>query len=54
LPEDEYSNLLPHLEPIDLPQGQVLYLQDSNIEEVYFPTRGMVSLVLASSEGDTI
>jgi CRP-like cAMP-binding protein len=41
-------------QPVDLPQGKLLYEQDSIIEHVYFPDRGMISLVGATQRGDSL
>ena len=37
LSKEEYQRLLPHLEPIDLPHGQVLYEIGGPIKYFYFP-----------------
>src|SRR5690349_4377336 len=51
LPEDDYSRLASHLEPIALPSREVLHEAETPIRWVYFPTSGMVSLVLVMSDG---
>jgi len=45
LPPSEYQRLAPHLEPVSLSLGQVLYERREAIEYIYFPTHSMVSLV---------
>jgi len=46
LPQEELDRLRPHLEPVDLPLGQMLLRPNELIDYVYFPQEGMVSLVL--------
>lgn len=45
LPAEEYQQLLPHLESVPLEMGQVLCEPNAPIHAVYFPKRGLVSLV---------
>ena len=47
LPRRERDRLLPHLDPVSLRFEEVLYEPDGLIRHVYFPTSGMISLVLA-------
>jgi CRP-like cAMP-binding protein len=54
IPRDEYERLLPNLEPVDLPLGQILYKSGDVIEDVYFPTNGLVSLITHMKDGTTI
>ena len=49
-PED-YALIQPHLRPIELPQGLVLYMADDGIERVYFPHNGVISLVVGLVDG---
>jgi CRP-like cAMP-binding protein len=42
-----------HCEPVDLPAGAELYVEGHAPEHVYFPTRGIVSIVLQLAEGET-
>lgn len=51
LPEFEYSRLLPLLKPVDLPSGRVLYESGAPMADVYFPTSGIVSLLLLMQNG---
>ncbi|MBZ8180345.1 Crp/Fnr family transcriptional regulator [Oscillatoria salina] len=53
LPESEYDRLLPYLEFVELSVGQVLYNPQENITQVYFPDRGIVSLVYILEDGAT-
>jgi CRP-like cAMP-binding protein len=45
LPRQSYRELLPHLDPITLVFGDVLYETGTRIREVYFPGRSVVSLL---------
>lgn len=53
LPVDEYLRVAKDLGSIDLVQGKVLYDFGAEIQDVFFPTRGMVSL-LSISEGGSL
>lgn len=48
------EQLLPQLEPIHLPFGQVLYPIGAPIDYVYFHNRGMSSLISYTQEGGNI
>ena len=50
LPEPEFARLAPHLEPVSLRLGEMLYEPDGQLQHAYFPTTAIVSLhyVLAS------
>lgn len=54
LPADEYNRLNPHLQPIILPQGQVLYHSDEPVRQIYFLKTGMAALLATTAEGETI
>jgi CRP-like cAMP-binding protein len=51
LPRREQDRLLPHLEPVALSFEEALYEPDELIRHVYFPTSGMISLLLALADG---
>jgi len=51
LPEAEYQRWLPHLEPLDMPLGQVLYESGATLAHVYFPTSSIVSLLYVMENG---
>lgn len=46
--------LAPHLEPVHLSQGTVLFEPDTQLTHVHFPTAGMVSLVALMAGGDAV
>lgn len=54
LPDNEYARLLPHLELVSLPLGQILHKCEDRIKYVYFPNSGVVSFVAHMSEGASI
>jgi CRP-like cAMP-binding protein len=54
LPIEEYQNLAPHLESVELPLRQVLHEPGEPIEYVYFPTEAMISLVSIMKDGSTV
>jgi CRP-like cAMP-binding protein len=45
LPADAYARLLPHLEPVELSQRQVLWRAEAPIHAVYFPRTAVASLL---------
>src|SRR5260370_22385024 len=47
----ERTSLEPHLEEVPLGQGQVLQEQGRDIEQIYFPHSGMISLVALMNNG---
>jgi len=51
LPADEMHVLDPHLETVPLPFRQDLYETNSPAEHVYFPHRGVVSMITTMPEG---
>ncbi|HEY6186465.1 MAG TPA: Crp/Fnr family transcriptional regulator [Pyrinomonadaceae bacterium] len=54
LPKNEYKRLLPHLKPIKLPQGKILYGAGEVVRHAYFPLGGMISLLSITESGKTI
>lgn len=51
LPEEEYIRITPHLEPVALPLGKVLYESGGLLDWVYFPTDAIVSLLYVMENG---
>jgi len=49
-----YKRLVPHLEPVDLPLGKILYQQKATIEWVYFPQWAAVSMVNLFEDGTSV
>jgi CRP-like cAMP-binding protein len=50
LPPDAYARLLPHMEPVELTTGHVLWRADGPIEAVYFPRTTVCSLMTPLSD----
>jgi CRP-like cAMP-binding protein len=53
LPESEWTQWRPHLEPVELTLGQVLSEPDSKFTHVYFPINSIISLLYVTAEGDS-
>ncbi|MED5618319.1 Crp/Fnr family transcriptional regulator [Ideonella sp. BN130291] len=51
LPRDAWERLSPHLEPVELPLGAVLYESGVQLNHVYFPTTAIVSLLYMLADG---
>lgn len=51
LPTVEYQRLLPHLERIELPLGEVIYESGGELRHVYFPITCIVSLLYVMENG---
>lgn len=54
LPRAEYERLIPHLERVHLPRGRVLFETGDLIRHAYFPLDGVVSLLCATEDGETV
>lgn len=54
LPDDEYSLLRPHLEPVGLPQYKILHEPGAKIDFAYFVNEGMISLVALNHDGRSV
>jgi CRP-like cAMP-binding protein len=51
LPAADYERLLPHLEPVKLPLGLVVFESGGKLRHLYFPASGIVSLLYAMEDG---
>ena len=51
LPVEERERLAPHLEPVSLGQGQILFRRGETIRYVYFPTTAVISLLTDLEDG---
>src|SRR5215218_2020157 len=51
LPAEDFSRLFPHLEPVSLAAGEVLYKLDAEMRYAYFPETAVVSHLHILSEG---
>jgi CRP-like cAMP-binding protein len=54
LPDAEYAMLRPGLEPLDLPQYQILHEPGEKIDYAYFLSDGMASIVALNSDGRSV
>lgn len=53
LPEDEVTRLRAHLQPISLELGTVLYESGEQLQNVYFPTTAIISMLYIMENGST-
>src|SRR5580704_1436783 len=54
LPRDDFDRLLPHLSSVQLPQGLVLFESGDEVDQIYFPHYGMLSLLAVLRDGKAI
>jgi CRP-like cAMP-binding protein len=54
LPRDHFDRLLPNLSTVVLQQGLVLYDAGDEVDQVYFPQYGMLSLLAVLRDGKAI
>ena len=54
LPHKDFRLLVPHLAVVELPQGAVLHEAGTEVDQVYFPVSGMVSLVVVLRDGSVV
>ena len=54
LPAADFERLKPHLIKMPLSQGRILFEEGEPVSSVYFPTQGMVSLVLPAHDGHEV
>jgi CRP-like cAMP-binding protein len=54
LPRDHFDRLLPHLSTIVLPQGDILVEAGDEVDQIYFPHYGMLSLLAVLRDGKAI
>lgn len=54
LPTKDIQCLLPHLKTIPLKLDEVIYSSEAVVNQIYFPLRGVISLVKATSNGSTV
>lgn len=53
LPYEEFARIRPQLEMIHLAKGKLVYITGDLIRHVYFPVRGLLSLLSATESGST-
>ena len=49
----ELKRLVPHLEPVEMPLGQVIYESGRVLDYVYFPTTCIISLLYVMEDGSS-
>jgi len=54
MPQALFRRLRPHLEPVALERGALIYRADGPVEHLYFVDRGLVSLVMTMQDGRTV
>jgi CRP-like cAMP-binding protein len=54
LPRDDFDRLLPHLSTVSLQQGGVLFEAGDEVDQIYFPHYGMLSLLAVLRDGKAI
>jgi CRP-like cAMP-binding protein len=54
LPRDQFDRLLPHLSAVSLQQGTVLCEAGDEVDQIYFPHDGMLSLLAVLRDGKAI
>lgn len=54
LPHADYEALTPHFTTVQLARGTVLFDVDDEIDQVYFPLSGMISLLVVLKNGNAI
>ena len=54
LPPEDLEALAPHLRRVKLAAGQVLYEPGDDVDRIYFPETGMISLMTAMSTGHDV
>lgn len=54
LPKEEYELLRPHLEPVSLSLGEILFEPPDQIRKVYFPTSCIISFLAEMPNGDSV
>lgn len=54
LPEEDWQQMVSHLEEVELPLGMKLTEPDSPVEFIYFPTAGAISTVASTSAGESV
>jgi CRP-like cAMP-binding protein len=54
IPDSEYRSIRPGLEFLSLPHHRILYEPNRKFEFVYFPNKGLISLVIVMADGKTV
>jgi CRP-like cAMP-binding protein len=54
LPREEFARLVPYLEHVELKKGENVYLTGDDIQHIYFPDNGLLSLVSITETGSLL
>jgi CRP-like cAMP-binding protein len=54
LPSEEYEQLKPHLKPVELSLGEILFEPPDIIRSLYFPTSTIISFLTELPDGDSV
>jgi len=54
IPENEFSAIGAHLEPVGLPRHSILHEPSEKLNFAYFPNAGLISVVVAMEDGKTV
>src|SRR5947207_13696088 len=54
MPPDEYDRFAARIDDVTLDQGEVVYRPNGPIRHVYFPTSGILSMVVIMEDGGTV
>lgn len=54
LPGEEYEQLKPHLKPVELSLGEILFEPPDIIRSLYFPTSSIISFLTELPDGDSV
>jgi CRP-like cAMP-binding protein len=54
IPDQEFSAIGPHLEPVGLRRHLILHEPNEHLNFAYFPNSGLISLVVAMEDGKTV
>src|SRR5215212_8439168 len=54
LPEEEFARIARHLKLVELAKDDIVYLTGDNIQHVYLPESGLLSLLSTTETGSTI
>ena len=54
LPEEEFARMVPHLESVLLDKDRIVYLSGDDIQYVYLPENGLLSLISTTENGSTM
>jgi CRP-like cAMP-binding protein len=54
LPGEEYELLKPHLKPVELSLGEILFEPPDPIRSLYFPTSAIISFLTELPDGDSV